>query len=258
MISNTSDMRHNFLGLHVNTGPYPYFIEAINSLAANQQSSYVCVANVHMLVEAYKNREFSQIINNADLVTPDGMPICIGLQRFYGLQQDRVAGMNLLPDLLQSASDYQIPVFIYGGHPSLIPVLKDHVKKHLPHLDLRGVYSPPYRPLTQEEDEEVIQMINKSGARLVLVSLGCPKQEMWMAKMKGRINGCMVGIGGAIPVMLGIQKRAPLWMQRYSLEWLYRLLQEPRRLFKRYLITNTIFLYLFASAMIKHYLAREA
>ncbi|HEY8397677.1 MAG TPA: WecB/TagA/CpsF family glycosyltransferase [Flavihumibacter sp.] len=250
-------MRQDFLGLHVNTGPYRYFIETINSLAAAQQSSYVCVANVHMLVEAYMKREFKQIINNADLVTPDGMPICIGLHQLYGLHQDRVAGMNLLPDLLKNASDQKIPVFIYGGHPDLIPVLHEYVNKNLPDLDLRGVYSPPFRPLTKAEDEEVIEMINQSGARLVLVSLGCPKQEIWMAKMKGRINGCMVGIGGAIPVMLGIQKRAPLWMQRYSLEWLYRLLQEPRRLFKRYLVTNSIFLYLYVAALIKHYLTER-
>lgn len=244
-------MKHRFLGLLVDTGSYPYFIETISSLAIKQASSYVCVANVHMLVEAHQKEAFAEIVNNADLVTPDGMPICLGLKKFYGFKQERVAGMTLLPDLLFNAAKHAIPVFIYGGHPDLAPLMKNYVKENLPSLDLKAIYSPPFRPLTTAEEEQVVQMINSSGAKLVLVSLGCPKQEIWMASMKGRINACMVGIGGAMPVMLGIQKRAPTWMQEYSLEWLYRLLQEPNRLFKRYFVTNSIFIYLFLKEFFK-------
>lgn len=242
--------RQAFLGLQVDIGPYPSFIKEIGKLAKQQTSSYVCVANVHMLVEAYQAKEFANIVNSADLVTPDGMPICLGLEHFYGIKQDRVAGMNLLPDLLSNAAEKKISVFIYGGDPKLKPLFQRYVQEHVPELDLRGFYCPPYRPLSKTEEKEIVNKINNSGAQLILVSLGCPKQEKWMASMKGRINGCMVGIGGAMPVMLGIKKRAPEWMQRYSLEWLYRLLQEPVRLHKRYLVTNSIFVYLYIKEFI--------
>jgi len=107
-----------------------------------------------------------------------------------------------------------------------------------------GYYSPPFRPLTVKEEEAHVERINAFGAHLVFVALGCPKQEKWMARMKGRVRACMVGIGGALPVMIGMQGRAPVWMQKASLEWLYRLMQEPKRLFKRYAYTNTKFIYL--------------
>ncbi len=237
--------RQHFLGLEVDTGPYPSFIHEIGKLAKEKGSAYVCVANVHMLVEAYQEEEFAKVVNAADIVTPDGMPICLGLEHFYGIKQDRVAGMNLLPDLLTNAATKKIPVYIYGGDPKLKPLFDTYAQTHLPGLDLRGFYCPPFRPLSETEENQVIKQINDSGAQLILVSLGCPKQEKWMAAMKGRINGCMVGIGGAMPVMLGIKKRAPVWMQKASLEWLYRLIQEPARLHKRYLVTNTIFVYLY-------------
>jgi N-acetylglucosaminyldiphosphoundecaprenol N-acetyl-beta-D-mannosaminyltransferase len=127
--------------------------------------------------------------------------------------------------------------------------LKAFCENHYPVLKLVGLYSPPFRALTKEE--EVILNINASGAGFVFVALGCPKQEKWMAAMKGRINACMVGIGGALPVMIGMQKRAPVWMQKASLEWLYRLIQEPQRLFKRYAVTNTMFIVLLFTQWLK-------
>jgi N-acetylglucosaminyldiphosphoundecaprenol N-acetyl-beta-D-mannosaminyltransferase len=122
--------------------------------------------------------------------------------------------------------------------------------RHYPNLHIRGLYSPPFRALTPEEEERTIERINSSGAKLLFVVLGCPKQEQWMASMAGRINAVMIGIGGALPVLIGMQKRAPKWMQRAGLEWLFRLLQEPRRLFKRYFVTNSVFLYLLSRELV--------
>lgn len=237
-------MRLQLLSLEMNTGPYQNFVDEICLLAQIPLSSYVCVANAHMVVEAHRSPAFAQVVNNANLVTPDGMPLCKSIHLLYGQKQDRVAGMDLLPDLLVKAEQKHLSVFFYGGSRQMMEQTAAYISKHYPALKLAGLYSPPYRELTPDEEDAAVNMINNSGASLVFVALGCPKQEKWMAAMQGRVQSCMVGIGGALPVMLGLQKRAPKWMQRASLEWLYRLSQEPRRLFKRYAITNNIFLWM--------------
>lgn len=204
-----------------------------------------------MTIEAHWDLKFAEVVNNADLVTPDGMPLAKAMKYLYGVKQDRVAGMDLLPDLLSAAEKENFGVFFYGGTQEMLDRTKEYVSSVCPKLDNPQYYSPPFRPLTKQEEQEVITKINDSSANLVFVALGCPKQEKWMASMKGRINACMIGIGGALPVMIGMQKRAPQWMQKMSLEWLYRLFQEPKRLFKRYFITNSIFIYLLLVQIIR-------
>lgn len=236
----------NLLSLSITTGSYQNITENILALAKARVSSYTCVANVHMLVEAHKDKEFADIVNGADVVTPDGKPITWGLRLMHHQEQERVAGMDLLPDLLAGAIHMQIPVYFLGGTLDVLEKTKQHAKEKCPDLQIAGMFSPPFRTLTATEEEEIVQNINNSGAGLVLVAMGCPKQEKWMASMKGRVQASMVGIGGALPVMIGAQKRAPRWMQNAGLEWVYRLRQEPRRLFKRYAITNTTFIWLLA------------
>ena len=124
----------------------------------------------------------------------------------------------------------------------------DSLKQKYPHLSIAGFYSPPFRQLTNIEEEEICNKINSSNPNLIFVVLGCPKQERWMASMKGKLNAVMIGIGGALPVFVGMQKRAPKWMQDYGLEWLFRFIQEPKRLWKRYMVTNSLFLYLIIKA----------
>jgi len=226
----------------VSIGDYKQFVEKIVSTGLLGNSDYVCVGNVHMLVEASKNKEFGLIVHNAGLITPDGMPLIWSLKLLHGIRQSRVAGMELLPDLLKSATMHQLPVYFYGADEKMLNTTRDHIKSHFGGLIVAGMYSPHFRSLSVEEEVEVVKKINESGARLVFVILGCPKQEKWMASMKGRIHAVMIGIGGALPVMIGMQKRAPRWMQQAGLEWSFRLLQEPRRLFKRYVITNSMFL----------------
>jgi N-acetylglucosaminyldiphosphoundecaprenol N-acetyl-beta-D-mannosaminyltransferase len=241
----------NLLGMNINTGTYAEFLTGILESAESGESRYACLANVHMLIEAYRVPDFAEVVKNACIVTPDGMPLSWALRMLHGIKQERVAGMDLLPDLLQKAAQNKIPVYFYGGQEYLLQKADDYLAKQYPGLPVAGTYSPPFRSLTKEEDEAVIERINNSGARLVFVVLGCPKQERWMAAMEGRINAVMVGVGGALPVMLGEQKRAPDWMQHSGLEWLYRLIQEPVRLFERYVVTNTTFLLLLFRSYLK-------
>ncbi|WBL26010.1 WecB/TagA/CpsF family glycosyltransferase [Zunongwangia sp. HGR-M22] len=246
-------MKKRLISIDISIKPYQEFIKDLTTLALNKNSSYTCVANVHMLVEAYNDRNFAAVVNNADMVTPDGMPLAKGLKQIYGIEQDRVAGMDLLPDLLSVSEKQNIHVLFYGGTQEMLDKTQEYCAENYPNLDIVGLISPPFRALSEEEEEDYAQLINESQAGFVFVALGCPKQEKWMASMRDKIRACMIGIGGALPVMIGLQKRAPVWMQKTSTEWLFRLSQEPKRLFKRYAYTNTLFVYL----MIKEKFKRQ-
>jgi N-acetylglucosaminyldiphosphoundecaprenol N-acetyl-beta-D-mannosaminyltransferase len=236
--------RDKLIDFHLSVGEYPSFIFNMLRLAKQRSSSNVCVANVHMFVEAYLDRSFGKIVNNADIITPDGKPLTWGMRILYGIRQVRVAGSDILPELLQECEKQNLSVFFYGGSQSLLDETSKYLKIQYPGLKVAGFYSPPFRELTEEENSEIIKRINEAAPNIVVVVLGCPKQEKWSAYMKGKINSLMIGFGGALPLLVGTQKRAPLWMQHSGLEWLYRLSIEPRRLFKRYAVTNTLFIYI--------------
>jgi len=231
------------MGFPLSLGRYNDFVEAICTQASCRTGSYVCVANVHMFVEAAMDRGFSRIMEQASIVTPDGKPLTWALYAMRGIRQERAAGMDLLPELLDAAAQRGLRVYFYGSTPDVLARAQDFIKHHHPSTEIAGMYSPPFRPLTPAEEAQVARTINNSGAHLVFVVLGCPKQERWMAAMKDRIQATMIGVGGALPVLIGDQRRAPRWMQRAGLEWCYRLAQDPRRLLKRYLVTNTLFIY---------------
>lgn len=234
-------MKKNLLSISITTGAYADVVRKVCQLPLKRKSSYVCVANVHMLVEAHEDERFGEVVNNADVVTADGKPLCMTYKMLYGEEQDRVAGMFLMQDVMAYAEKNSTSVFFYGGTEAMLAQTESYTEKYFPNLKLAGLYSPPFRALSKQEDQEIVDMINASGASYVMVALGCPKQERWMASMRGRINACMIGIGGALPVMIGMKRKAPMWIQNYGLEWLFRLSQEPKRLFKRYWHTNRIF-----------------
>jgi len=231
------------MGFPLSLGSYGEFVEAICTQAGQHTSGYVCVANVHMFVEASMDRNFFRVMEHASIVTPDGKPLTWALYALRGIRQPRAAGMDLLPELLEAAAHRELRVYFYGSTPEVLARTREYLDRHYPSTMVAGMYSPPFRPLTPAEETDVIKTINRSGAHLVFVVLGCPKQEAWMASMKGRVQATMIGIGGALPVLIGDQRRAPRWMQRAGLEWFYRLAQDPRRLFKRYFVTNTLFIY---------------
>lgn len=224
----------------ISIGTYKSFIDKLVNLSTHQTSSYVCVANVHMLIEGYKDPVFQQIINQADITTPDGMPVAKAIKWLYGIEQERVAGMGLMPDLMKTSEEKGLSIFLYGSTDDVLKKILSKVKREFPSLECNA-YSPPFRTLLDEEKNNIITMINEKNPTFVFVALGCPKQEKWMAEHQGLINSCMIGLGGAFEVYAGIKKRAPIWMQKASLEWLYRLIQDPKRLWKRYLVTNILF-----------------
>lgn len=223
--------------------------------AHRRESKAVCVANVHMLMEAYWHQKFAHDLQNADMVTPDGMPL-VWMMRLLGhKRQDRVAGMDILQSLCQQASEENIKVFFLGSQQSVLDRMRTRLEKEYPNLDIAAMKPLPFRPLTPSEDEALIEEIHESGAGLVFLSLGCPKQEKWMAEHQGQIKAVMIGLGGAFPVYAGLKKWAPRWVRQAGLEWLYRLVQEPKRLFSRYFQTIPPFLLLASIQLLSHHIA---
>ncbi len=239
--TNTLFSRAPVLKLAVTLGSYQQIQEAMVDAAKRGESRTACFANVHMTVEATNDAAFANVVNGADWICADGVPLTWALQHQQQIRQERVAGIDMLPDLIRRAAEEQLPVFFYGSTPGVLAEAVAVCQLRHPTLRLAGTLSPPFRPLTAPEEAEIIEQINQSGARLVFVALGCPKQERWMAHMRGRVQAVMLGIGGALPILAGVQSRSPRWMQQNGLEWAYRLAMEPRRLFKRYAVTNAQF-----------------
>lgn len=216
-------------------------MDAIVAGGETRSSRYVCVCNVHSVVSGARDARFKRILNEADMVTPDGAPIAWAMRQLGFPDQERINGPDLMWRYLARAEQQQQTVFFYGSSIKTLAHLRLALARVFPDLRIGGMHSPPYRSLTAAEDAAEVDFINRSGAQVVLVSLGCPKQEEWMASHRGRINAVMVGVGAAFDYHAGVLRRAPLWWQAHGLEWLYRLMAEPRRLFKRYATTNTLF-----------------
>lgn len=219
--------------------------EAINRLVGwgkSRASRYVAICNVHVVVSASRDAEYRQIIEKADMATPDGAPVAWMLRRMGFSHQPRISGPDLMWALCERAASENMPVFFYGSTERTLAALAERLEKLFPPLRIAGMESPPFRPLTDEEDIATVERINDSDARFVFVGLGCPKQERWMSVHRDKINAVMIGVGAAFDFHAGTLQRAPRWMQRNGLEWLHRLTREPRRLWRRYLVTNTLFL----------------
>lgn len=236
--------RSDVIGSQVTSVPFDVLTDVILGWAKKRISKFVCVANTHMLVEAYQEPSFGEVLQNADMVTPDGMPLVWMLKLMGVKSQDRVAGLDLMRVLCQQASEQNVSVFFLGSMSSILQKMKSRLEKEFPDLLITAMEPLPFRPLTLEEDQALIQRVNESGAGLVMIALGCPKQEYWMAAHKNKIEAVMIGLGGAFPVYAGLHRRAPIWIREMGLEWFYRLIQEPRRLWKRYATTIPVFIYL--------------
>ena len=216
-------------------------VEEVFDLASRRQGAYVCCANVHMLVEAWRRPELQKVLNEADLATPDGMPIAKCVAAAKGSHQDRVAGMDLIASLLAEAAARGASVFFLGDTEDTLQRLSQRALLENDGLKIAGCYAPPFRSLDEQEERKLIDQINQVAPDLLFVALGCPRQELWMARQRPHIHSCMLGVGNAFRTYAGLSKRAPVWMQKASLEWLHRLLSEPGRLWKRYLVTNSLF-----------------
>lgn len=232
------------LGMRVDMTSYGDATRRVLAWAKKSESRYVCVANVHMTMEAYDSSEFRQIVNTSDLVTPDGMPLVWMLRRLGIPDQERVYGPELVLRVCEAAAREGVRIGFYGGAPEALEGLVESLRARFPGLKVAYAHSPPFRPLTPEEDAQIVEEINASGARILFVGLGCPKQERWMAAHKGRVQAVMIGVGAAFDFHAGRLPQAPAWMQRAGLEWLFRLLTEPRRLWRRYARHNPRFVIL--------------
>lgn len=233
MYLNAATHRY-ILGARVDSTNYSAATQLITGWAQAAQSRYVCAANVHMVMESYDNDHFRRVVNSADLVTADGMPLVWLLRKMGVNDAPRVYGPELMLRVCAAAQDQGIPVGFYGGHADYLKRLMSSMTLRFPRLKVSYAYAPPFSALDTAEDDRVVDSINGSGARIVFVSLGCPKQERWMLQHKGRVRAVMLGVGAAFDFYSGRVRQAPNWMQRMSLEWLYRMFRDPRRLFLRY------------------------
>lgn len=235
--------RQSVLGAQIDVVSSQGAVAALLRWAAAGESRYVCACNVHSVVTAQRDAGLAASVQGADMALPDGAPVAWLMRKSGCTEQRRVSGPDLMWSYFAAAAPYRESIFLYGGSTHTLERLSARIAAVFPGLRIVGAYSPPFRELTPQEDQAAVDMINASGATTVWVSLGCPKQELWMAEHRGRVRSVLVGVGAAFGFHAGTTRRAPQWMQRLSLEWLHRLLCEPRRLWHRYLSTNTSFMF---------------
>lgn len=223
-----------------------------NWIHINTKGRYVCVSNVHMCMEAFDDETFCKTVNNADLVVPDGKPL-VWAQKLLGEKEaSQVRGSDLLIALCKRAEKDNVPIGLYGGTEKSLSDFIRFLNNKFPNLKIPYANSPPFRELTQQEDEDYVHAINQSGAKILFVGIGCPKQEKWMAAHKEHLSCIMIGVGAAFDFFSGQKKHAPRWMQNTGLEWLFRLFSDPKRLWKRYLKHNPRFVFHFLKQLIKN------
>jgi N-acetylglucosaminyldiphosphoundecaprenol N-acetyl-beta-D-mannosaminyltransferase len=250
-------MKQSVLGVRISTVAYAeevarceQWIEEARESKFHEHAAaghYVCVTSVHGIMTARTDSAFRNILNNADIATPDGMPVVWALRSFGHRGQRRVYGPTLMLQICQNASERGHKVFLYGGRPESLEDLRRNLVGRFPALQISGAFSPPFRPLTPEEDAEVVRTIRDSGADLVFVGISTPKQENWMWAHKSKLPGVvMIGVGAAFDFHAGRVRQAPVWLQKHGLEWFYRLMMEPQRLWRRYLLQTPLFLPLWA------------
>ena len=213
-----------------------YIEEHIDEL----RGKYICVSNVHTTITGYEEADYRNIQNTAALALPDGKPLSLYSKKHGFPEAERVTGPDLMGELF--SRDNGLRHYFYGGKEETIQVLSEKLPGEYPSLRIAGMVSPPFRPLTEEEDERELQKMNDAKADIIWIGLGAPKQERYMYEHRGKVNGVMIGVGAGFDYYAGTIKRAPMWMQKLSLEWLYRLMQDPKRLFRRYFATNFKFL----------------
>jgi N-acetylglucosaminyldiphosphoundecaprenol N-acetyl-beta-D-mannosaminyltransferase len=217
-------------------------VRRIMHWATQSESRYVCFCNVHVASTARCDESFRSVVNGADMVAPDGAPVAWMLRRLGHAWQGRIDGPGMMWSLCAAAAEQGVPVFFVGSTPEVLEALTKRLLMFFPTIRIGGYCSPPFTPLVAGVAGDIVAQVHASRARIVFVGLGCPKQERWMAMHRGALHAVMLGVGAAFDFHAGRVKRAPLWMQGCGLEWVYRLVSEPQRLARRYLVTNSIFL----------------
>ncbi|MHC5058933.1 MAG: WecB/TagA/CpsF family glycosyltransferase [Planctomycetota bacterium] len=228
-------------GTGVSVVNYETAVRYIESWAARRESRYVCVCPATGITTAWRDGRFRRVLNDADLVTPDGFPVAATLRLLGTPVRRRVYGPDLMLEVCRACARRGWPIFLFGATEETLAKLRDSLPARIPGLRIAGAHAPPFRPLTMDEDSKITERINSSGARVVFVGIGMPKQERWMSEHRGRVRAVMIGVGAAFDFHAGTVRQAPAWMQRRGLEWLFRVVAEPRRLWLRYTKTVPVF-----------------
>lgn len=232
----------NFFGVRVSASTQNSLLNYIQDKVNNSSASYITFTNVHVIITALKNDSLKQALYEADRVAPDGMPLVWAGKVVGKSQMERCSGPDMMKRLIEISEEKGYTHYFYGSTDETILELKSKLKEKYLNLKIIGAYAPPFRQLSTMEDKEITEEINDLSPDIIWVGLGAPKQELWMKNHKDKINhGVMLGVGAAFDFLANKKKRAPLWMQKTGLEWLFRLIQEPGRLWKRYLVTNLLF-----------------
>lgn len=231
------------LGVELAAIDMPWLLSFTEAHLKELSGDYICVSNVHTTVTAYQDPAYRAVQNGGILAIPDGGPLSsTGRKRGYE-QMKRVTGPDYMKKCLELGLDKGWRHYFYGGTQKTLDILGEVLPQRYPGIQIAGMYSPPFRALSEAEDRAAVAAIHETGPDFVWVGLGAPKQEIWMHDHQGRVDGLMVGVGAAFDYEAGNIDRAPQWMQSHNLEWLYRLMQDPKRLFGRYLRTNTVYLF---------------
>lgn len=238
----------NIMGVNIAAINMEWLIKYLDENLEDIKGDYICVSNVHTTVTSYEDASYCAIQNGGLMAIPDGGPLSTVGQKRGHKNMERTTGPSLMGEIFEISVKKGYRHYFYGSKEETLDILKKKLTEKYPGIQIVGMYSPPFRPLTKEEDDVVIGRINETQPDFVWIGLGAPKQEKWMAAHQGKIDGLMLGVGAGFDYYAENIKRAPMWMQKSSLEWLYRLLQDPKRLFKRYWNTNTKFIW---NAMIR-------
>ena len=234
----------NILGVNVAVTNMKEVLEYLRENLKDLKGKYICVSNVHTTVMAYEDSKYRNIQNSGIIALPDGGPLSF-IQRNRGFSEaERITGPDLMEKVFEISEKYGYKHYFYGSSNETLQLMKKNLLEKYPKLKIVGMYSPPFRNVVELESDEVIENINNSGADFCWIGLGAPKQEQWMYYHRGKIKVLMLGVGAGFDYYAGNIKRAPKWMQKLSLEWLYRLMQDPKRLFKRYVVTNSKFIFI--------------
>lgn len=244
--------RHTVLGVRVAAVNYEATTEAVLTAAAEGRSMALTCAAVHAIALSATDRACRHRLNTFDLVLPDGQPVRWALRWLHRVRlDDRVRGTDLLPYICERAAERDIPIYLYGSLPETVALLRKRLGALFPKLVIAGARPSLFRSATEQERLQIADEIRASGARLVLVGLGCPRQEIWIYENRDLLSMPLVGIGSAFDTNAGVIEQAPLWMQQRGVEWVWRLRCEPRRLWRRYLFLNPLYLTLLAAEKLR-------
>lgn len=233
----------NIMGVNIAAIDMDWLVDYLNRNVKNLSGDYICVSNVHTTVTAYEDQEYCKVQNGGIMAIPDGGPLSsVGQKRGFK-NMKRTTGPSLMGEIFKISAAEGYRHYFYGSTDETLEKLYSVLTESYPGIQIAGMYSPPFRPMTEDEDKEIVDRINETKPDFVWVGLGAPKQEKWMAAHQGRVEGLMIGVGAGFDYHTGNIDRAPEWMQKSNLEWVYRLLQDPKRLFGRYWHTNTKFIW---------------